>query len=249
VPLMISSPASATVLVAHAYPVVSAGLVSTLRRLPDCEVLVWDDVQGRDDQTARTKGVQLVFGDFDFVSGLLADIGAGRTAGTPKVVMVTTHDDDLADPLRKVPEGVDSCLSVQCQAQELFDTVRRLSAGFAQIEVRSPSRGGLAPGALRRVREHIETRLADRFELRELSTIAGLSATHFCRAFKQSVGVPPHRYLNMRRISAAAELVRDTDRPLIEISLNVGFSDQSHFTRTFVRLRGETPSAFRHRHR
>jgi AraC-like DNA-binding protein len=244
---MTSSHASATVLVAHAYPVVSAGLVSTLRRLPDCEVLVWDPVQGRDCQATRAKGIQLVLGDFDFVSGLLAEISAGRTASTPKVVMVTTQDDDQADPPRQIPNGVDSCLSVQCQEQELFDTVRRLSAGFAQIEVRAPARGGLAPGALRRVRDYIEKRLADRFELRDLATIAGLSATHFCRAFKQSVGMPPHRYLNTRRITVAAELVRDTNRPLSEICLDVGFSDQSHFTRTFVRLWGETPGAFRHR--
>ncbi len=246
---MMSSHASATVLVAHAYPVVSAGLVSTLRRLPDCEVLVWNPAQGRDDQATRAKGVQLVLGDFDFVSGLLAEISAGRTMSTPRVVLVTTQDDEQADPPRKIPNGVDSCLSVQCQEHELFDTVRRLSAGFAQIEVRTPARGGLAPGALRRVRDYIEKRLADRFELRDLATIAGLSATHFCRAFKQSVGVPPHRYLNMRRISAAADLVRETNRPLSEICLDVGFSDQSHFTRTFVRLLGETPGAFRHRHR
>jgi AraC-like DNA-binding protein len=76
-----------------------------------------------------------------------------------------------------------------------------------------------------------------------------LSEFHFARAFKQSLGVPPHRYLIQRRIARAAEIVKTTDKPLSEVALDVGFSDQSHFTRLFVRVTGETPRAFRHRHR
>lgn len=110
-------------------------------------------------------------------------------------------------------------------------------------------RGGLAPGALRRVRDHIEDRLAEKIELRELAAIAGLSECHFARAFKQSLGLPPHRYLILRRIAAAAELIKNTDQLLTDVSLRVGFCDQSHFTRVFARTTGETPSAFRHRHR
>ena len=109
--------------------------------------------------------------------------------------------------------------------------------------------GGLAPGALRRVQTHVEQRLAEKIELAELAAIAKLSECHFSRAFKQSMGMPPHRYLMARRVNAAAALICQTDRSLTEISLEVGFSDQSHFTRTFTRATGETPSAFRHRHR
>jgi AraC-like DNA-binding protein len=111
------------------------------------------------------------------------------------------------------------------------------------------ARGGLAPGALRKVRTHMEERLADKVELRELACIVGLSECHFSRAFKQSVGLPPHRYLMRCRVQAAANMIQQTELNLSEISLDVGFSDQSHFTRTFAREMGETPSAFRHRHR
>jgi AraC-like DNA-binding protein len=109
--------------------------------------------------------------------------------------------------------------------------------------------GGMGFGSLRRTREHIERRLAHRISLPELAGIAGLSAGHFSRAFKQSVGMSPHRYLLKRRIAAAADLIRDTDRPLADVALNVGFCDQSHFTRVFARESGETPSAFRRRYR
>jgi AraC-like DNA-binding protein len=112
-----------------------------------------------------------------------------------------------------------------------------------------PRRGGLAPGVKRRVFEHIDRDLARPIVLGELAVIAGLSSYHFARAFKQSVGLPPYRYVVRRRIAAAAELVKNTKNPLSAIAIDVGFSDQSHFTRLFVRHMGETPSAFRRRHR
>ena len=110
-------------------------------------------------------------------------------------------------------------------------------------------RGGLAPHALSRIKREIEDRLSQNVSLSELAQLAGLSACHFARAFKQSVGTPPHRYLLQRRLVFAAALIRETDRPLTEIALASGFSDQSHFTRSFVRHHSETPSAFRRRHR
>lgn len=109
--------------------------------------------------------------------------------------------------------------------------------------------GGLAPGPLRRVREHVESHLAEKIGLTELAAIAKLSDCHFSRVFKQSVGVSPHRYIMTRRIAAAARLMQDCDRPLIEISHAVGFSDQSHFTRVFVDVMGETPGVYQWRHR
>jgi transcriptional regulator GlxA family with amidase domain len=113
----------------------------------------------------------------------------------------------------------------------------------------SPCRGGLAPGALRRVLAHIEGRLAERIEMSALAAIAGLSECHFSRAFGQSVGMPPHRYVMSRRIAAGAGLIESTDRAFTDIALSVGFSDHSHFTRMFVRMIGETPSSYRRRNR
>ena len=107
----------------------------------------------------------------------------------------------------------------------------------------------MAFGRLRRIREHIERELAHKISLGELANIAGLSPGHFSRAFKQSVGMPPHRYVLRRRIATAADAIRNTDRSLAEVALSVGFSDQSHFTRVFARELGETPSAFRRKYR
>ena len=110
-------------------------------------------------------------------------------------------------------------------------------------------RGGLAPGALRRVLEHIEQRLAEKIDVGELAPMAGLSECHFSRAFRQSIGMPPHRYILSRRIAVGAGLLERTERPMTDVALSVGFSDHSHFTRMFVRMTGETPSSYRRRHR
>ena len=61
--------------------------------------------------------------------------------------------------------------------------------------------------------------------------------------------MPPHRYVLQRRIAAAADMIRNSNRPLAEVAMSVGFSDQSHFTRVFGREFGETPNVFRRRYR
>ena len=103
--------------------------------------------------------------------------------------------------------------------------------------------------ALRRVRDHIETNLGAHIDIDYLAALTGLSACHFSRAFKQSMGVPPHQYLISRRVVAAALLIESTDKPLSQIALDVGFSDQSHFTRVFSAQVGESPRRFRHQRR
>ncbi len=118
----------------------------------------------------------------------------------------------------------------------------------AATHVRS-IRGGLAPGALRRVREHIEQNLTGELRGEELASIASLSVAHFNRAFRQSTGRSPHRYVMERRVAVASELVRTTTRALAEVALEAGFSDQSHFSRIYAALTGETPSAYRRRYR
>ena len=107
------------------------------------------------------------------------------------------------------------------------------------------ARGGLPPGATRRVREYVETHLSDSIDLAALAGIAGLSLFHFARAFKQSAGVTPHHYLVQRRVERAQEMLARTELPLSEIALATGFSDQSHFARHFRQMLGMTPGQFR----
>jgi AraC-like DNA-binding protein len=80
-----------------------------------------------------------------------------------------------------------------------------------------------------------------------LARVSGVSQAHFARSFKEAFGVPPHRYLLTRRIEQAVALLRDTDLPITEISLQTGWSSLGTFGRTFRDVTGESPSERRAR--
>jgi AraC-like DNA-binding protein len=116
---------------------------------------------------------------------------------------------------------------------------------FRHSAPQASSVGGLTPRALQRIREYIEGHLAENIELEMLADIAGLSKWHFARAFKQTVGTPPHFYLIQRRLERAQELLAETNLSLGQIALRSGFSDQSHFSRRFRMFLGVSPRSFR----
>ena len=108
----------------------------------------------------------------------------------------------------------------------------------------SITQGRLAPWHLRRVTEYFAAHLAEDISLQTVSGLAKLCRSHFSRAFKISTGLAPHQWLVRARIDKAKHLLLDTDRPLAQIAIDVGFADQAHFTRTFRRQAGESPGAW-----
>jgi transcriptional regulator GlxA family with amidase domain len=108
-----------------------------------------------------------------------------------------------------------------------------------------PSRGGLPPAVTRRVCDYIEGHLDEKLRLDGLAALAGISTDHFARAFHQSLGVPPHKYLLARRLEHVEHMLRETHAPLSEIALATGFSDQSHLARHFRRWAGMSPRQVR----
>jgi transcriptional regulator GlxA family with amidase domain len=74
-----------------------------------------------------------------------------------------------------------------------------------------------------------------------------LSVHHFARAFRQTLGIPPHNYIVQRRVEHAQQLLGNTDLPLSEIAIVAGFTDQSHLARHFRTITGVSPSLARHR--
>ena len=105
--------------------------------------------------------------------------------------------------------------------------------------------GGLSPARTQRIYEYISSNLDRNISIEELAEMAGLSVHHFARAFKQTVGMPPHCYILQRRIEQAQQMLRTTKLPLSDIALSLGFSDQSHLARHFRRMTGVPPSAVR----
>ena len=109
---------------------------------------------------------------------------------------------------------------------------------------RLPVRGGLAGWQQRVVTAYIEEHLDEHVPLPVLAGLARLSPYHFSRAFKQSFGIPPHRYHIRRRIERAKMLLTGSAMSVTEVGVAMGFSETSSFTSTFRRLTGVTPSAY-----
>ena len=100
---------------------------------------------------------------------------------------------------------------------------------------------------LRRARDEMDRRYAEPLDIGALAATALASEAHFIRSFKREFGETPHRYLQRRRIERAATLLRETDRTVTEIALDVGFQGLSWFTTAFREIMGETPTAYRDR--
>jgi AraC family transcriptional regulator len=106
--------------------------------------------------------------------------------------------------------------------------------------------GGLSSRRLRVVLEYIEDTLGQPIKLRELAALAGISARHFERAFRQSKGSSPHAYLMERRLQMARDLLlNQPELPIEQITRRLGFSSSSHFSSAFRRRTGFTPTNFR----
>lgn len=116
--------------------------------------------------------------------------------------------------------------------------------GAMQIVKRRPV-GGLAPCQELRAKELLSANLNGEVSLNELAAECGLSVRHFARAFRQSTGVPPHRWRLQHRVERAKTLLHDSTLALTDVAFTCGFADQSHFTRVFSAMVGVSPGAWR----
>jgi AraC-like DNA-binding protein len=78
--------------------------------------------------------------------------------------------------------------------------------------------------------------------------VAHCSEAHFSRSFRAVFGETPHRYLQRRRVERSMFLLRETDRTVTDICLDVGFNSLGTFSRTFREIVGESPSEYRAGH-
>jgi AraC family transcriptional regulator len=106
-------------------------------------------------------------------------------------------------------------------------------------------RGGFAAWRSRRLAAHVDANLSGKIVIGDLAASLDMSVGHFCRAFKRTFGMPARIWIRQRRIELAQGLMLTTGASLSEIALSCGMSDQSHFTRSFRRIVGETPSSWR----
>ena len=105
-------------------------------------------------------------------------------------------------------------------------------------------RGGLPGYRLKRVLDYIGDNLADDLSLSQLAAVAGMSPHYFAELFSKSTGHPPHRFVLLQRIERAKQGLRDRGRTIIDVGLEAGFQNPSHFARVFRKFVGASPSRF-----
>ena len=101
---------------------------------------------------------------------------------------------------------------------------------------------------LLRARDAMDRAYAEPLDVRTVAAIAHVSEAHFSRSFRAVFGETPHRYLQRRRVERSMFLLRETERAITDICMDVGFSSLGTFSRTFSGIVGETPSAYRQGH-
>jgi AraC-like DNA-binding protein len=110
---------------------------------------------------------------------------------------------------------------------------------------RTTVRGGLPSYKLRRAVEFIEAHFDRSVTFAHLAAVVNMSPFHFHRQFKRSTGLTPRDYIHQLRIERAKTLLCQSDLPLADLAVKVGFADQSHFSATFRRATSMTPLTYR----
>lgn len=122
---------------------------------------------------------------------------------------------------------------------------RALPADRRWGDAKLPPRPRLAPWQVRLAQQAMGARISSTIMIPDIAGECRLSMSHFVRAFRNTVGVAPYAWFLDQKILRAQELLERSDGSLAQIALECGFTDQSHFTNTFVRKVGKTPLQWR----
>jgi AraC family transcriptional regulator len=104
---------------------------------------------------------------------------------------------------------------------------------------------GLAGWRVKRVAAFVEANIDSSIRVGDLARIVLLSTSHFCRAFKQTFGETPLRYVTRQRMRRAQAIMVCSRDSLAKIAVDCGMCDQAHFSRVFRRIVGVNPGAWR----
>jgi len=194
------------------------------------------------DQIARVDAVRLML-DADRVFEVMGGDFPVVELANPRL---TFFDENLQTLARLLTASQDDMPSSHLFGESIVAAiVARLSHLSMTKRPAAGRRLGLGRRQLTEVTEFMHDNLSKPIRLSELASLAGVSASQFGRAFKVSTGTTPHRWHLAARIAYAKRMLADRRKKLVDIALEAGFSEQSHFTRAFTRANGVSPNAWR----
>lgn len=225
----------------HGESVVDQTARSTRRDLASKLTYVPPGCRFREWHAPRT----LMRATFVYLDGNLMDCGEGDCRSTPRLFFDSPVLWQTARKLAALIETAPAASPLYGEALGVVLAHELLSLDGAASATKPAARGGLAGWQRKLIAQHVEDHLVLPIPLAKLAEIARLSVYHFCRAFKQSFGMPPHRYHMARRIERAKTLLANPNLTVTEIGAELGFSETSAFSATFRKFTGQTPTTFR----
>jgi AraC-like DNA-binding protein len=141
-------------------------------------------------------------------------------------------DDAFRLPLE--PLAVDGLVVDLAEGLLIAEGAGRLAGATRRVDV----------PAIERARRFLDAERTRGVRSAELESVTGLSRYNLARQFRLMLGTSPHRYLLMRRLDLARELIHH-EQPLVDVACDTGFADQAHFSRVFKSAFGLTPARYR----
>jgi AraC family transcriptional regulator len=182
---------------------------------------------------------------FYFDPQLLESVAGGADLSfAPRLFFEDAGLWDIAIRLRVLVEGREPVDRLYCESLGVVLAHELVRLGSSGTHVQPPVRGGLAGWQQRAVASYVEEHVAEQISLATLAQLARLSPYHFSRAFKQTFGMPPHRFHSHRRIERAKSLLANPTATVTSVGLAVGFCETSSFSAAFRKATGVTPTAF-----
>ncbi|CAH1194115.1 Arabinose operon regulatory protein [Paenibacillus auburnensis] len=159
----------------------------------------------------------------------------------PRFTQAVLFQSELASPLHDLHQML---LDEQAdfQKEELFlFLLEQLLREYSDADAPVPARE--LTTEIKMICQYIEDHYTENITLNQLTELTGLSKYHLLRLFTKQKGISPYRYLETIRINQAKRLLEQGVSPM-EVALQAGFSDQSHFTNFFKKLIGLTPKQY-----
>ena len=134
-------------------------------------------------------------------------------------------------------------LRVRAQLLEIFAGLTQSGERAASQRERMPAQG------IKAAIDYIRSNYRQSITISQLAELSHMSDGHFCRLFKKYTFKTPEQYINRVRLSAAMDLLLESDRKVLDIAFDTGFNSLSYFIGVFKQSVGCTPTEFRRRGR
>jgi AraC family transcriptional regulator len=173
-----------------------------------------------------------------------SETGRSGASLVPRLFFEDSGVWEIAIRLKALIEASGAVDRLYCESLGVVLAHELLGLGSGGARVEPAVRGGLAGWQQRVVASYIEQHVADQIPLATMAQLARLSPHHFSRAFKQTFGMPPHRFHMHRRIERAKSLLRSPAASITSVGIALGFSEASAFSTAFRKATGMTPTGF-----